>query len=102
MHALTLLITALLIFALAYRLYSKFIIARVRNHYGKGKQANLVRDAQVKVAETIKFGGWFDTDDFHLVKGHYEAVGQIEIGKRFAKKYQEIVSKRNRGNSGSR
>ena len=72
-----------------------FIIARVRSHYGgKTGQAKIVRDAQVKVGDTVKFAGWFDTDDCSMVNaGHYDAAGLIEIGKRFAEKYKEVISK---------
>lgn len=64
-----------------------FVIARVRNHYGKGIQAKMVRDAQEYVANNNANVEWFDTDDCgSLVKGgHYSSVGLIEIGKRFAK-----------------
>jgi len=73
-----------------------FIIARVRDHYGKKTgHAKLVRDAQVKVGETVKFAGWFDTDDCSMANaGHYDAAGLIEIGKRFAEKYKEVISRK--------
>ncbi len=72
-----------------------FIIARVRSHYGgKTGQAKIVRDAQVKIAESDKNTGWFDTDDLSMRNaGHYDAAGLIEIGKRFAKKYQELTKR---------
>lgn len=65
-----------------------FVIARVRDHHGKGAQANMVRDAQEYVAEKDGDVQWFDTDDCGpLVKGgHYSSKGLIEIGKRFAEK----------------
>jgi hypothetical protein len=71
-----------------------FVIAQVRNYYGGANgQAELVRKAQVKVAETTESVGWFDTDDCSMFNGHYDTAGLIEIGKRFASKYTEIVSK---------
>ncbi len=65
-----------------------FVIARVRDHYGKGAQAKMVRDAQEFVAEKDTDVHWFDTDDCGpLIKGgHYTSKGLIEIGKRFADK----------------
>ena len=70
-----------------------FIIARVRNFYGgKTGQAKIVRDAQVKVADTDQNVGWFDTDNCSMANaGHYDAAGLIEIGKRFAATFQEVV-----------
>jgi hypothetical protein len=72
-----------------------FIIARVRSHYGKKTgHATLVRDAQVKVGDTVKCAGWFDTDHCSMVNnGHYDAAGLIEIGKRFAENYTGTISK---------
>jgi hypothetical protein len=66
----------------------RFIIARVRDFYGKGEQAEMVRDAQQQVAADDPYVEWFDTDDCgSLVKGgHYESNGLIEIGQRFAEK----------------
>jgi hypothetical protein len=68
-----------------------FIIARVRNYYGKGPQAKMVRDAQESLANTIKNVAWFDTDDCgELINGgHYNSDGLIEIGKRFAEQYAQ-------------
>jgi hypothetical protein len=70
-----------------------FIIARVRSHYGgKTGQAKIVRDAQVKVAESDQNAGWFDTDDCSMHNaGHYDAAGLVEIGKRFAATLQEVT-----------
>jgi hypothetical protein len=72
-----------------------FVIARVRNYYGGSTgQAKIVRDAQVNVAKSTDNVAWFDTDDCSMLNpGHYNAAGLIEIGKRFAEKYKEIVSK---------
>ena len=69
----------------------RFIIARVRDFYGKGAQAEMVRDAQEQVATDDPYVDWFDTDDCGpLVKGgHYASNGLIEIGKRFAEKIEE-------------
>jgi len=77
-----------------------FIIARVLGFYGgKTGQARIVRDAQVKVAKEVKNVACFDTDDCPIVdpvknKGHYNAVGLIEIGKRFAAGYKEIAARK--------
>ena len=67
-----------------------FILARIRDYYGKETGHNkFVRDAQGKVADTMKNVTCFDTDDCSMKnKGHYDADGYIEIGKRFTKAYQ--------------
>ncbi len=72
-----------------------FVIARVRNYYGGSTgQAKIVRDAQVNVAKSTDNVAWFDTDDCSMLNpGYYNAAGLIEIGKRFAEKYKDIVSK---------
>ena len=72
-----------------------FIIARVRDFYGKGAQAGMVRDAQESVAQSTKYVAWFDTDDCgQLIKGgHYGSAGLIEIGNRFASQYVAMVGK---------
>ena len=73
-----------------------FIIARVRDHYGKGAQANMVRDAQERLAQTMRRVAWFDTDDCSMVNaGHYDSAGLIEIGKRFADKYEQTSKPQN-------
>jgi hypothetical protein len=63
-----------------------FVIARVRDFYGRGVQAQMVRDAQVEVANETEYVTWFDTDDCgQLIKGgHYTSDGLIKIGKKFA------------------
>jgi hypothetical protein len=70
-----------------------FIIARVKDHFGrKTGQAVKVRDAQAKVAETMKKVAWFDTDDCELFnEGHYNTFGLIKIGKRFAIAYKKVA-----------
>ncbi len=75
-----------------------FIMARVRDFYGKGAQAKMVRDAQESVAQKTKYVTWFDTDDCgQLINGgHYDSAGLIEIGKRFAEKYIELIGKVNK------
>lgn len=69
-----------------------FIIARVRDYYGKGPQAELVRDAQKSLAHKMKHVAWFDTDDCDAPGGHYQSDGIVEIGKRFAAKYTEMAA----------
>jgi hypothetical protein len=77
-----------------------FIIGRVLDHFG-GKvapkvgqqtsptQANIVRTAQVSVAQNTPFFSWFDTDSYQVVDpksnpGHYGTQGQISLGTDFA------------------
>lgn len=71
-----------------------FIIARVRNFYGKGEQAHMVRSAQEKLAQKLPMVAYFDTDDLNpLVNGgHYNMESTIEIGKRFAAAYMKIIT----------
>jgi len=66
-----------------------FIIARVRDFYGTAAQSNLVRAAQVTIADDTANVEWFDTDTFNpLVNGgHYGTAGQLEIGNAFADTY---------------
>ncbi|MFH1189751.1 MAG: carbon starvation protein A [Candidatus Omnitrophota bacterium] len=65
MHALTLLITALLIFALAYRFYSKFIIAKIL----------VASDAVITPAHTFKDGrDYHPTNRFVLFGHHFAAI----------------------------
>lgn len=73
-----------------------FIIARILDHFGKlSGQAKIVRDAQVNIADSIKNVGWFNTDDCEQqIEGHYNSVGLIKIGNRFADKYMEIADKK--------
>lgn len=68
-----------------------FIMARVLTHFGgKSGQADIVRDAQVKVAKSVKNVAWFDTDDCENSGGHYKTSGLITVGKRYAEKYAEL------------
>ena len=75
-----------------------FIIARVRDHYGKGIQADMVRAAQESVAKTMRRVAWFDTDDCSMFNaGHYDSAGLIVIGKRFAEEYVKMLNVRQSG-----
>lgn len=71
-----------------------FVIARVRNFYGRGIQAQMVREAQVEVANETEYVAWFDTDDSgKLIKGgHYTSDGLIKIGKNFSAKYIYMIN----------
>ncbi len=77
-----------------------FTLGRVLDHFG-GKvppkmgqqtsptQANIVRTAQVTVAQKTPYVSWFDTDSYQVVDpksnpGHYGTQGQIELGNDFA------------------
>jgi len=62
-----------------------FIIARVRNYYGgTSGQADIVRAAQVTVAESMPYVSWFDTDAYQMVNsGHYGTQGQLDLGNDF-------------------
>lgn len=59
------------------------------------KHWTLVREEQVKVAETSKRGAWIDTDDLPM-KGdnlHYNPEGCKTMGQRFADKAIELIKK---------
>lgn len=72
-----------------------FYIARVREFWGKGAQAEMVRDAQEQVAKEMKAVSWFSTDDCGelILRGHFKSAGLIKIGKKFAKQAQEKQSR---------
>jgi len=72
-----------------------FIIARVRNFYGKGAQAKMVRKAQQALAKKMKNVAWFDTDDLNplINGGHYNLQNTIILGNRFAGKCTETSIK---------
>jgi hypothetical protein len=62
-----------------------FIIARVKEFYGGKEGAKYVREAQMNIGKTDKNAACFDTDDCEMHnEGHYNSVGLITIGKRFA------------------
>lgn len=77
-----------------------FIIARVLDYYGgtlppivgsqtDPTQADIVRTAQVAVAETTPYTSWFNTDEYQVVDpgsnpGHYGTQGQLDLGNDFA------------------
>ena len=65
MHALTLIITSLLVFALAYRFYAKFIIAKI-----------LVADDRIKTpAHKFKDGrDYHPTNRYELFGHHFAAI----------------------------
>ena len=66
-----------------------FYIGRIRDYYGSTVQNNLVRNAQVAVADTTNYVEWFDTDVFgDLIEGgHYDTDGQAQMGTTFANIY---------------
>jgi len=65
MHALTLIITALLVFALAYRFYAKFIIAKIL----------VINDSRPTPAHTFKDGrDYHPTNKFVLFGHHFAAI----------------------------
>lgn len=64
-----------------------FVMGRIIPTFDKPPgNGPLVRAAQEKVAEDLKYVAWFDTDKFDRInKGHYNHDGQIELGEAFAK-----------------
>jgi len=67
-----------------------FIIGRIGNKMGAPLiHYEIVRTAQVHVAETDPFVEWIDTDDFSMVSDnlHYDSQGLIDLGERIAAAY---------------
>ena len=68
-----------------------FVIARVLSFYGgETGQARIVRDAQVRIAESDPRAAWFDTDASPVIhpvdnQGHYNAEGNVCNGLGFAR-----------------
>jgi len=63
-----------------------FVIGRLSD-FGKYPDWEVVRKAQVEVAEDDPLGAWVDTDDLNGPKDglHYDREGYVELGSRFAK-----------------
>lgn len=61
-----------------------FILGRIRD--AGQPHADMVRQAQVDVANNIPNVYWFDTDDLPFLPDgiHYNEAGMIELGHRFA------------------
>ena len=66
-----------------------FMVARVRDFYGLTAQSNLVRAAQVTIADEDANVEWFDTDTFNPLHngGHHATAGQLQVGNAFADTY---------------
>ena len=85
-------------YAIALRPLKRVVWSMV-GYGGKTGQAKIVRDAQAKVAKTVKHVACFNTDDCPIVdpvknRGHYNAAGLIEIGKRFAAGYKQVIDRK--------
>ncbi|MHC4894627.1 MAG: sialate O-acetylesterase [Planctomycetota bacterium] len=62
-----------------------FVLGRIAVFFGDEANSSAVRSAQQFVAESTPGAAWFDTDDLELVNfGHYDSLGQVALGKRFA------------------
>jgi len=74
-----------------------FVIGRLSDFGKKGTYAHweIVRKAQVQVAESSPRGAWVDTDDLNGPKDglHYTKEGYAELGKRFAAKAIKLIRK---------
>jgi hypothetical protein len=55
---------------------------------------NMVRDAQVDVANSDPVGAWINGDDLSRYPNdvHYDAAGQLELGRRFASAFLGIAA----------
>ena len=73
-----------------------FVIGRLSDFKAGAKTDwEVVRKAQVKVAESSPYGDWVDTDDLNGPKDglHYDKPGYKELGKRFAEKSLALLKK---------
>lgn len=73
-----------------------FVIGRLSDFKNRAyAHWDLVRKAQVEIAEESKIGAWVDTDDLNGPKDdlHYTKEGYKELGKRFAEKALEMIKK---------
>ena len=74
-----------------------FVIGRISDHGIKGGREipdwPVVRDAQVKVAESDPLGAWVDTDDLNGANDglHYDGPGYVTMGERFAEAAIKLV-----------
>ncbi len=72
----------------------KIIIARTNMPEAKPSERKLVRDAQVKVANTTPNVRWVNTDDLPLSDNlHYSSRGQVILGQRFFEKIKTHMNK---------
>lgn len=71
-----------------------FVIGRLSDNQ-KHEHWEMVRKAQVQVAEASKRGAWVDTDDLNGPKDglHYTREGYAELGKRFANEAIALIRK---------
>jgi hypothetical protein len=85
------------------------IIGRISDYDMKNKKFpdwTMVRNIQVKFAETYPHGGWINTDDLNdgpsrrgaIFKNnlHYSKAGYEILGKRFAEKAIEMINRQNK------
>ncbi len=70
-------------------------IGRISDHMKGDKDWDIVRDAQVKVAEQDPLAGWIDTDECNgSANGlHCDANGYKKMGNAFAEKLIELINK---------
>ena len=71
----------------------RFVIGRLSDNQAGKEGWDAVREAQVKVAEADKLGGWVDTDDLNGPKDdlHYTREGYDQLGERFAEKAADLI-----------
>jgi len=75
------------------------VIGRLSDYHKGDKHWDAVRAAQEKVAGDDSRAAWVDTDDLNGPKDdlHYTKEGYEELGRRFAAKAAELVSKLDTG-----
>ena len=73
-----------------------FVIGRISDNGNKTvPDWPVVREAQVKLAESDPLGAWVDTDDLNGPKDglHYSAPGYAKLGERFAEEAAKLAKK---------
>lgn len=69
-----------------------FIMGLISND---DRYVSIVREAQIYVAETLPFTVCFSTERLskHEDNLHYDTLGRLELGRRFAKAYLDLMKK---------
>lgn len=70
------------------------VIGRANNPAAPAKYRNMVRGAQVRVANSTRYVEWVNTDDIKLSDHvHYNSRGQLILGQRFYNKINPYMQK---------
>jgi hypothetical protein len=81
-----------------------FVVGRINRspHWGAPADVTKVREAQTAVADQLPLVSWINTDNISVFKGtesghadpdHYDTLGQVELGIRFANQFTPVPEK---------